>query len=675
MGRWTAGVQLAALAFLVAACGGDDSSKPPPADTSPQVRLLAGHYGGIGHADGPAHVARFEMPVAVVVDDQGNRYVSDRLRHVIRRISPKGEVTTLAGMPGESGAVDGVGEQARFKQPTGLALDGQGSLYVADYGNSLIRKIRLADGEVSTVAGKPGILGNDSGGNGSPATLRRPIALAWHGDGLLVAEMGNQSIRRLVQQQLLVTVAGTGERGNAAPQIDALQARFSEPTGLAVDPSNGDVFVIDSGNCVIRRIRGTLVSVVAGVGDQCGSADGPAGVGRLAFQSVGFHAGGIAFDASGRLIISSSSGLRAMEPNGELHTLELRAPAGDPPGTPGLPQTQWLSGFSRDRDGLMLVADGARGVVRSIELSGASGAVVRTLAGQLHGSGTPVVAGKAGTFVWTVAAGRDGSLLLGGDGAYRLTPSGTVDRLPGFDGRSAWSLREASDGMLFAAVEAEVFTPEGHLGYFEGYRDGQRKFSIPVESDELGLPLSMAVDGQGRAVVADWQYGVISRVAQDGTITRIAGRKNKFGDTLGDALDVARFDNLLAVAVASNDDILVLENGLNRPSRLLRIAKVNGRDIVSLVSDDIGHARTLAVDAANNVYLWRAPECTILKIRANGERSVLAGHPGRCSFEAGAVPGVLTHSSVGGHDMVVAGDRLVMLMDENAVVEIGPLLP
>lgn len=674
---------MSAVLMAAVGCGGDDNAGDGrPQTPSTQLRLLAGHYGGPGHADGPSDVARFARPVAVVVDTQGNRYVSDRDWHVIRRISPDGEVATIAGKPAVSGAADGTGNLARFNLPTGLALDGQGSLYVADYGNHLIRKVRLADGEVTTVAGTAGTEGSDAGGNGFPATLRQPIALAWRGSELLIVERGNHVIRRLVAPQSLLPLAGlVGQFGDALTEVDAQQARFTRPTGITVDPANGDVYVMDTGNCVVRRIREKLVTIVAGVNDECDEADGPLGVGHLWVEEVPNPPVGIIFDSAGRLIVVDSQGLRAISSIGELSTLKPTAPEGDNAPTPLLPHPNWLSGIAKDRDGRLLIADTARGLVLSVELSGASEAILRTVAGQRSGSGAPVLSEKVGDDLLTVAAGRDGSLLLSGDGTHRVMPSGEIDHQPGgLGGQRVSAVAEATNGMLFALVEPEF--PVKFRGHFEGYREGERKFSIPFDSipfegAELWDPVGLAIDGQGRAIIVDQGFGTVSRVDQQGTLTRIAGRKHEYGKELGDALEVARFQVLMSVAAAKNGDILLLErNHQSGLRRLLRITPVNGRDVVSLIAEneDIGDATTLAVDANDNIYLWRVPDCTVLRIRPNGERKVIAGQARQCSFKSGPAPGMVTATG-GRNSMAVVGDRLVMLMDKNAVVEIGPLSP
>src|SRR5439155_17003197 len=116
------------------------------------VTKLAGKAGLEGSADGAGSSARFRRPAGVGIDNAGNVYVSDSGNNTIRKITSVGEVTTLAGMPGKAGTADGFREGARFNSPEGLTLDNAGNLFVADLGNDMIRKV-TPEGVVTTLAG------------------------------------------------------------------------------------------------------------------------------------------------------------------------------------------------------------------------------------------------------------------------------------------------------------------------------------------------------------------------------------------------------------------------------------------------------------------------------------------------------------------------------------------
>jgi sugar lactone lactonase YvrE len=172
------------------------------------VGTVAGMAAVRGEADGTGGTARFNHPAAVAVDAGGNLYVADTYNHTIRKIAPGGIVTTLAGSAGISGAVDLTGSYALFNQPQGVAVDAAGNVYVADTGNDLIRRI-TPSGVVTTLAGVPGISGLGDSAVG-PTLFNLPHALVVDAAGTIyVADTGNGVIRRIIPEGLVTTLALT----------------------------------------------------------------------------------------------------------------------------------------------------------------------------------------------------------------------------------------------------------------------------------------------------------------------------------------------------------------------------------------------------------------------------------------------------------------------------------
>ena len=218
------------------------------------VTTLAGSAGMAGSADGVSGAAAFNGPYAVAADANGNLYVSDQGNHTIRKVVvPTGAVTTLAGAAGQPGNTDGPGTAARFKGPTGLALDGSGNLFVADWGNHTIRKVIVATGAVSALAGQVMAAGF-ADGTGSAARFNAPLGLAFDGRGnLLVADAGNHAIRKVaVATGTVTTLAGTLALVGVAP--GRLPAALNVPAGVAIAPT-GDIYLTDSKEQVVLMIR------------------------------------------------------------------------------------------------------------------------------------------------------------------------------------------------------------------------------------------------------------------------------------------------------------------------------------------------------------------------------------------------------------------------------------
>ena len=215
------------------------------------VTTFAGTSGSKGSTDATGTAARFSAPVGLARDGSGNYYVADQTNHTIRKISASGVVTTLAGTAGQSGSVDGTGAAARFNLPTGITCNAQGDLYVSDLGSHLIRKITAA-GVVTTLAGQAGVSGSTDG-SGTAARFFRPAGLAIDSAGnIYVADMGNSTLRKISASGVVSTLAGL-------PTIDGLMdgtgsnAWFAEPQGLTLD-SAGNIYVADTANAVLRKV-------------------------------------------------------------------------------------------------------------------------------------------------------------------------------------------------------------------------------------------------------------------------------------------------------------------------------------------------------------------------------------------------------------------------------------
>ena len=237
------------------------------------VTTLAGS-GTPGFADGTGTSAQFYRPTGVAVAPDGTIYVADRFNHRIRRVTPAGVVTTFAGS-GTPGFADGTGTTAKFLNPYGVAVGTDGTVYVADTGNNRVRRI-TPSGAVTTLAGS-GTWGF-SDGTGAAAQFASPHDVAVAADGTVsVADTANNRIRRITPAGVVTTLAGNGMVGSA--DGTGTTARLNEPYGVAVGP-DGTVYVADTYNQRIRRITPDgVTTTLAGSGAYAVSDDG---VGRSA---------------------------------------------------------------------------------------------------------------------------------------------------------------------------------------------------------------------------------------------------------------------------------------------------------------------------------------------------------------------------------------------------------
>ena len=206
--------------------------------------------------NGPASAASFDNPDALATDVAGNVYIADRENHVIRKITLDGNITTIAGTPKQAGysGDGGPATAARLNSPHGVAVDADGTIYISD-NLAVIRKI--SGGTITTIAGT-----GDGGyaGDGGPALkakLMFPRGIAIMKDGsLVIADAGNNRIRRITKDGNIATIAGTGSSGYTGDKGPAEDAQLANPQGIVVD-ANDNIYVAESGNAVIRII--TLV--------------------------------------------------------------------------------------------------------------------------------------------------------------------------------------------------------------------------------------------------------------------------------------------------------------------------------------------------------------------------------------------------------------------------------
>jgi sugar lactone lactonase YvrE len=204
--------------------------------------------GEVGYVDGDSAQALFSLPLDVAVDDAGVLYVADSGNGRIRKITPDGQVSTVAG--GERGFADGPGSEARFNGIAGLTLDAAGTLYVAEANGERVRLI-APDGTVSTLAGSGEIGFKDGAAAQAEFNGSVDVALDQAGN-VYVVDLGNHSVRLITPDGQVTTIAGTGESGYVDGSGD--NAQFWFPQAIVVN-KNGVIYVADSGNGLIRIIR------------------------------------------------------------------------------------------------------------------------------------------------------------------------------------------------------------------------------------------------------------------------------------------------------------------------------------------------------------------------------------------------------------------------------------
>jgi len=446
------------------------------------VSTFAGIPGKPGSVDGPGYQAQFSLPTAIAADRTGFLYVSDGANNTIRKITPEGLVTTLAGSPGVPGTADGMGSKALFHYPQGLAVDAMGNVIVADYWNCTIRTI-TPGGVVQTLAGSPLLYGSVDG-QGAAARFWNPMAVCVDTEGnVFVADYVNQAIRKVTPSGLVTTLAGSlNTPGYADGPVQ--DARFNGPSGIAVDGA-GNLYVADKFNHVIRRIDSSGgVSTLAGSPGVQGSDDGPGSTAQFNQPN------NIACSPDGGLLVADTgnNALRAIASDGRTSLVAgLAGTRGNRDGPGTLARFSGPLGVCLGPSGVAFVADSYNHTIRKISPTGE----VTTFAGAPGLSGYTDGLGSAARFWYPVglAAEADGALLVADSQNHvirKVDPSGLVTTLAGIPG-----LAGSADG---PALQATFSAPSG-----------------------------VAVDATGNIYVSDTGNNTIRLITRAGLVKTVAG--------------------------------------------------------------------------------------------------------------------------------------------------------
>ena len=621
------------------------------------VSTFAGSPGNLGSNDGSGSSARFYFPSAVALDAAGNVYVADLGNQNIRKVTPAGTVSTLAGSANEfPGSEDGSGSVARFRFPSGVAVDASGNVYVADSGNNTLRKV-TPDGVVSTLAGVGNSFGSEDG-TGPNARFSNGLgAVAIAGvDGVYVADSGNSTLRKVTSAGVVTTVAGSG--GGFADGTGT-GARFSSaPNRIAVD-ADGNVYVADTGNHTIRKVTSAgVVTTLAGSAGNAGSADGTGPNARFGFPQ------GVAVDAGGNVYVADTENhtLRKVTPAGVVSTL-AGSPGvrGSTDGAVDVARFDTPSGVAVDATGNLYVADSGDHRLRKVTPAG----VVSTLAGSFVGSNDGIgtnASFQSPTGIAVDAAGNVYVADTGNSTLRKVTPAGVVSTIAGLAGNPG-SVDGTGPNARFTYPQGIAVDAAGNVYVADTYNSTLRKVTPagvvstiaglagnPGSTDGTGsaarffIPQGVAVDGAGNVYIADAINSTLRKLTPAGVVSTVAGVAGQPGSADGTGSG-ARFLSPQGIAVDGAGNVYVADFGNQA------IRKVTPAGVASTVAGSPGnlgnvdgtgpnarftYPQGIAVDAAGNVYVADTENFTIRKVTPAGVVSTLAGRAGAAGSSDGS---------------------------------------
>jgi sugar lactone lactonase YvrE len=687
----SAPAQTCLLANATGSAGITSASAISVTCTTDLIALLAGQLGGSGNIDGVGKNARFSWPGGAAIDNAGNLYVADRTNQLIRKITPAGVVSTIAGIAGVVGAADGPGNTATFNSPNSVAVDSAGNLFVADSLNNTIRKISAA-GVVSTLAGTVGQIGWTDG-PGSTAQFSDPMGVATDGAGnVYVADSSNSAIRLILPTGVVSTYAGSPSNGGSGDGTGSA-AQFVFPLAIASD-GNGNLFVVDSITQTLRKIApGAVVTTLAGSPRLVGSADGVGSAARFNNPS------GVTVDGNGNIYVADFSNytVRKVTPAGVVTTLAgVALQRGTTDGAGNLARFGYVAAIITDAAGNLFVGDVGYNTIRKVD----TGANVTTFAGTAVSPGSADGTRAAAQFnnPQGVTVDPTGTLYLADNGNYTIrviTPTGTVSTLAGTVGvfgasdGSGSNARFGYIGGIAADANSNVFvadeqydtirkvTPTGIVTTIAG-RAGVTGSTDGVASSALFKgPSGAVIDGQGNLFIADTGNYTIRKIDAAGNVTTFAGTSGAYGHLDGTG-SAARFASPKGLAIDSSGNIYVSET-INNTIRMITpngtVTTLAGQSFSTGSADGTGSAAlfngptSLAVDSQGDVYVADTGNYTIRKITPAGVVTTIVGAISSIGVRLGALPG-----SLGGPQAIAlipgATKRLLEADAENAILTI-----
>jgi sugar lactone lactonase YvrE len=625
----------------------------------------------------------------MTIDGAGNLFVADQGNHTIRRIVlATGQVTTIAGSPGVSGFADGLGVAATFASPSGVAADGAGNLFVADRDNHIIRKVVLATGQVTTLAGTAGAP-DSTDGTGAAARFNRPTSATYDGAaGLFITEEQSIRIRR-------VTTAGVVTTMVTAPALTGLVA-------TAMDVTAGSLYAVDGNSVVSITVATGAVTPLAGMPNMAGSDDGSGAAARFTIPS------GLSLDGAGNLWVSdrvNNTVRRIVIATGAVTTpVGLPGAAGSNDGVGSAARFSSPAAITADRAGSVFVADRSNNTVRKIAIASAQ---VTTIAGAAavldHADGVR----EAARFRYTagVAADRSGNVFVADSGNHVIrriaAATGAVTTIAGAVGMAG-----SADGtgaaarFNFGSPGQAVLTADGAGNLFVSgfFSNTIRKVvlatgevttlagnpTIQGNADGIGAaalfarPSGIATDGAGRVFIADGLNRTIRQlVVATGEVTTLAGSPTTAGsvDGIGAAAGFA-FGGPPRVGLAWDGGNIFVADGTTS----IRQVVVATRAVTTLAggpgggnADGVGAAARfltpmgIAADGAGNLLVADSGNRLLRKVSiAAGAVTTVAGRSGQTGIVLGPLPaGLGTPTGV-----AVIPDGSVAITDtaESAVV-------
>lgn len=630
---------LAAKRFVFVVCGFVFlSTHVAAAQTIPIINTVAGTQTPSSGDNGPAVLAGLSFPAGIAVDGSGNFFVAD-WGFRVRKVTAQGIVTTVAGNGTFGFSGDGGPATSAEITGRGIAVDAAGNVFIADTDNHRIRKVTPA-GVISTVAGTgtPGFSGD--GGSGLAAQLNYPLGVAVDAAGdIWIADTSNQRIRKLTASGIISTVAGNGTSGFGGDGGAASSAELASPTGIALD-SSGNILIADYGNNRIRMVNAAgVITTVAGNG-----VSGKLGDGGLAINAELNQPAGVAADSAGNVFIADSGNQRVREVNsaGMIQNIAGTGTAGF--GGDGGPATAALlsspQAVAVDAAGALLIADSNNNRVRKVRAIPAGTPAITSI--------TPTSGARGSTFMAKITG-----VNLSGATAISFSGTGISATISSVDSSAGLTISITIAPTAAIAIHTfAVTTASGQSDYAAGFGVGLPPddrvigtaagtgipgFSgdgLAATSAQLSSPNGIAVDSAGNLFIADTNNHRIREVSATGVISTVAGTGTPGFSGDGGAATAATLSGPSDVAVDAAGNLYIADTGNYRVRKVTTsgtIVTVAGNGSFASAGDR-GPATAaalcvsgVAVDSYGNLFIGDGCNERVRMVNTDGIISTFAG--------------------------------------------------
>jgi sugar lactone lactonase YvrE len=534
--------------------------------------------------NGPATGAILNEPSAVAIDAAGNIFIADQYNHVIRKINTSGVIARFAGSASNGFSGDmGQATASQLSYPSGVAVDPGGNVYIADYTNSRIRKVNTS-GIISTIAGKNTEGYSGDGGAATAAELNHPYAVMADATGnVFFSDCGNNCVRKISPSGIITTIAGNGNPAFSGDGGPATAARLCSPKSILKD-AGGNIYIADSGSSRIRRINpsGIITTFAGGFGD-----GGPATANSL--NPLGLMA-----DVAGNIFVSDADNMRTcrISTSGTITTVAgslVCGYAGD--GGPAKNASlSYPSSVVKDAAGNLYITDKDNSAIRKVSASG----IITTICGN-------------GTSTYT------------GDGGPAINATMNQPNQAAFDVAGNLYIVDQVNFCVRKISTTGIISTVAGSGVFGDSGDGG-----PATAAKLSRPLAVAFDPAGNMIIADSWTGTLHMVNSAGIINTIAGTGTSgYSGDGGPALAAKMSPTGICIDSCGNIYISDSYERCRRINALGIITTIAGTGARGFGGDGgpataakLSYPNGIALDAAGNIYFSDYDNYRVRKIQS-----------------------------------------------------------